>query len=597
MSYLPHLGLKSPNYDRFPTVAIRGHSGQSWRGWEAIGAQINAEIQARTQSSIVVAIECYDGVLDDEIIPALARQLTGAHFFLTKREVFLSPQEIEARLSVNLGQSDSIFGYLSPIEIKDYLDCEKCAGLKEKIRNASGVSIVYGTGALLCCNPDIIVYADMPRWEIQQRQRSGRVGNLGADNAGIRPALLYKRSFFADWRACDALKAASFDRWDYVLDTTIPDAPILIRAQALRDGLRQTSQQPFRLMPFFDPGVWGGQWMREIAQLPQDAPNYAWCFDCVPEENSLLLDFDGVRIETPAQNLVMRHPQALLGEPVYARFGADFPIRFDLLDTMGGQNLSFQVHPQLEYAARHFNLRYTQAESYYLLDCEKDACVYLGLSEKVDPSRMLADLEIAQHNPQKPFPAQIHAANFPAHRHDHFLIPPGCCHCSGKGCLVLEISHTPYIFTFKLWDWARLDLDGRPRPINLKHGAANIRWDFTRPHVAANFINRIEKLNEGSGWKEERTGLTDSHFIETRRHWFNGSVLHDTRHQSVHVLNLVQGAEAIVESPTKSFDPLVVHFAETFIVPASVGPYTIRPYGRAEGDTCATIKAFIRVNP
>ena len=162
---------------------------------------------------------------------------------------------------------------------------------------------------------------------------------------------------------------------------------------------------------------------------------------------------------------------------------------------------------------------------------------------------------------------------------------------------MLEISHTPYIFTFKLWDWARLDLDGRPRPINLKHGAANIRWDFTRPHVAANFINRIEKLNEGSGWKEERTGLTDSHFIETRRHWFNGSVLHDTRHQSVHVLNLVQGAEAIVESPTKSFDPLVVHFAETFIVPASVGPYTIRPYGRAEGDTCATIKAFIRVNP
>ena len=154
MSYLPHLGLKSPNYDRFPTVAIRGHSGQSWRGWEAIGAQIKAEIQARTQSSIVIAIECYDGVLDDEIIPALARQLTGANFFLTKREVFLTPQEIEARLSVNLGQADSIFGYLSPIEIKDYLDCEKCAGLKEKIRNASGVSIVYGTGALLCCDPD-----------------------------------------------------------------------------------------------------------------------------------------------------------------------------------------------------------------------------------------------------------------------------------------------------------------------------------------------------------------------------------------------------------------------------------------------------------
>jgi hypothetical protein len=56
----------------------------------------------------------------------------------------------------------------------------------------------------------------------------------------------------------------------------------------------------------------------------------------------------------------------------------------------------------------------------------------------------------------------------------------------------------------------------------------------------------------------------------------------------------VQGDEAIVESPTHAFEPFIVHFAETFIVPAAVGAYTIRPNGAAIGSECATIKAFVR---
>ncbi|MBL7757279.1 MAG: hypothetical protein JNL59_07790, partial [Chitinophagaceae bacterium] len=82
-------------------------------------------------------------------------------------------------------------------------------------------------------------------------------------------------------------------------------------------------------------------------------------------------------------------------------------------------------------------------------------------------------------------------------------------------------------------------------------------------------------------------------FIETRRHWFTAKVEHTTE-GVVNVLNLVEGREAIVESPTGSFEPFVIHYAETFIVPASVGAYTIRPYGEAEGQTCATMKALVR---
>jgi hypothetical protein len=81
--------------------------------------------------------------------------------------------------------------------------------------------------------------------------------------------------------------------------------------------------------------------------------------------------------------------------------------------------------------------------------------------------------------------------------------------------------------------------------------------------------------------------------IETRRHWFTKKVHHDTE-GLVNVLNLISGREAIVESPTGAFEPFVVHYAETFIIPAALGIYTIRPYGESEGLECATIKAYIR---
>jgi len=335
--------------------------------------------------------------------------------------------------------------------------------------------------------------------------------------------------------------------------------------------------------------------MEKVCGLDGQAPNYGWCFDCVPEENSLLLDFDGTRLEIPSLDLVFDQPRALLGEAVQARFGDEFPIRFDFLDTMGGGNLSFQVHPLTEYIQRHFGMQYTQDESYYLLDGAPDAHVYLGLREGVDPAAMARDLRLSQAGGAH-FPADRYVNKWPAKKHDHFLIPAGTAHCSGANSMVLEISATPYIFTFKMWDWGRLGLDGKPRPIHLKHGLANIQWDRTTRWVEKNLINRFEPLASGDGWREEHTGLHELEFIETRRHWFAKPVRHDTQ-GGVNVLNLVEGEAAVVESPDKAFEPFTVHYAETFIVPANVGAFVIRPAEASRDGHCATIKAFVRDAP
>jgi hypothetical protein len=300
-------------------------------------------------------------------------------------------------------------------------------------------------------------------------------------------------------------------------------------------------------------------------------------------------------VEIPSINLVLKHPHELLGEAVHGRFGTEFPIRFDFLDTMDGGNLSFQVHPLTEYIQEKFGMAYTQDESYYLLDAGDDGCVYLGLRENIDRQQMIDDLHRAQAG-EFFFDAEKYVNRWPARKHDHFLIPAGTPHCSGKNSMVLEISATPYIFTFKMWDWGRMGLDGAPRPIHLEHGLRNVQWERTTGWVQGNLLNCVSEIGRGDGWVEERTGLHEREFIETRRHWFTGPVLHATN-GGVNVLNLCEGREAVVESPAGKFPPLVVHYAETFIVPASVGEYIIRPHGEWEGKRCATIKAFVRTNP
>lgn len=100
-------------------------------------------------------------------------------------------------------------------------------------------------------------------------------------------------------------------------------------------------------------------------------------------------------------------------------------------------------------------MHYTQDESYYLLDAEPGAQVYLGLKDGIDRAAMERDLRAAQAGSGE-FSADVYVNQFPARPQDHFLIPAGTIHCSGKDSMVLEISATPYIFTFKLWDWGRV---------------------------------------------------------------------------------------------------------------------------------------------
>lgn len=567
------------NYDKYPAKEIKGFTAVS--GYDAIVEELKKAVYGKGRQ--VIVLETYTEVDQAEILAGLTG--LGATVFWAE-DCTISDRAYQDYIRQYV-TDDRVFGIMNTLNIKDFYMKEKVDLMRKRIAETDGLILVYGVGASLICEGDILIYADLARWEIQCRFAKGQP-NWKTHNTGAPKLAKFKQGFFVEWRMADRLKKKLFSRIDFLLDTNVKDQPKMVSGDGFRAGLETFSSEPFRLVPYFAPEVWGGQWMKEICDLDRKSPNYAWAFDGVPEENSIYMQFGDVRVEVPSIDVVFTHPVALLGNRVHARFGTEFPIRFDFLDTMGGQNLSLQVHPLTEYIQETFGMHYTQDESYYILDAEEDSVVYLGLKEGIQKDEMLNDLKAAQRG-EIVFDAGKYVNTWPVKKHDHLLIPAGTVHCSGKNTMVLEISATPYIFTFKLWDWGRVGLDGLPRPVHIAHGEQNIQWDRTTGWVKENLINPWETLEEEEGRTVVRTGLHEREFIETRVYTLTKPCELECE-GSVSTCNVVGGKGAVIESTDGSFAPYEVHYAETFIIPASVKKFVMRPL---DGET-KILRATIR---
>lgn len=558
------------NYDPYPSIRVAGDACAA-EGWEAVRAEIRKRM---TGDRCVAVCELYPGVDPDGVIRELEKLSPAA--VIDTRELLLPKEKLFERVYGDQGE-DRVFGLMTHRTLDACFDQEKLAAAREQIAGIrDGLALVCGTGASLAAEGDIRLYFNITRWEIQLRYRKGQ-GNWGLDNGDAPLLTKYKYGYFVLWRMADRLKTKLLPKVDLMIDANDPEKPKAVAGAAYLDALDQAAGQPFRVRPYFDPGVWGGQWIRKQLEIPTDAANLAWGFDGVPEENGLGLTFGDITLEFPAIDLVLTHPHELLGERVHGRFGAEFPIRFDLLDTMEGGNLSLQVHPLTEYIQEQFGMHYTQDESYYILEAdeEKDPAVYLGVKTGICPEEMTEALEAAQKGGPA-FDAGKYVNRIPVKKHDHLLIPAGTVHCSGADTVVLEISATPYIFTFKLWDWGRVGLDGLPRPIHIRHGKNNIQWDRNTEWVKRELVNRTETIRQEDGILAERTGLHPREFLETIRYTLSRPVT-CACNDSVHVLNLVEGKEMTIESPDGAFRPFTVHYAETVILPAAAGEYRLCP--------------------
>jgi mannose-6-phosphate isomerase class I len=169
-----------------------------------------------------------------------------------------------------------------------------------------------------------------------------------------------------------------------------------------------------------------------------------------------------------------------------------------------------------------------------------------------------------------------------------FLIPGGTLHCAGANNLVLEISATTYIFTFKMYDWQRMDLDGKPRPLNIDRALENLHFDRKGARIREEFVSRPVELSRGNDWRLVHLPTHHEHFYDVHRFEFDTEVTGHTD-GSPQVMALVEGSSVIVE--TKGGMRRQFSYVETFVVPAAAESYKLINAGQQRA---MVVKAFVK---
>ena len=537
-----------------------------------------------TQKTVV--IDGYVGVFFTDIqeeIDALLKDKGVSVTWQTSEKYLKSVEDIDRLVKPFLGAEGSVWGTKADLKLSDFYEPE-LFGVEQD--PTSQLNICIGVGAALCDWYAPVVYFDIPKNEIQYRSRAGSIYNIGRTETE-KASDMYKRFYFVDWVVADQHRQQVLSKIAIVADGQRPEEITWMFKESLLAGLAEMAKTVFRVRPWFEKGSWGGQWMKEhIKGLNEEEVNYAWSFELITPENGLIFESDHQLLEVSFDFLMLYQYQAVIGKHADS-FGPYFPIRFDFLDTFDGGNLSIQCHPSKEYIVEHFGESITQDETYYILDCKPGAKVYLGFQEDIEPTEFRKVLENSQEN-NEAVEIERYIQSFPSHKHDLFLIPNGTVHSSGVDNMVLEISATPYIFTFKMYDWLSLDLNGNPRPINIAHAFNNLRFERKGEVVEREHVAHPVTVDQGKDWELIHLPTHRDHFYDVQRLEFHTEVEVETN-ESCQVLMLVEGDYVSLEIEGKPAGTFA--YAETFVIPAATKTYTLINNGTK---IAKVVKAFIK---
>src|SRR5215467_9656484 len=170
---------RNSNYDKRPCVSVSSSASECWVGWTEIIDRLRP-ITVRARS--VLCVECYPGSFEADIRGAVESGLTPAQTIYTP-DLLKPANKIDKMLSAVLG-NDPVFGQMNEIGLEAFFDEAKLQSARDRAASwQNGLLLVVGAGAgLVAVAADVLVYADMARWEIQGRQRRNQIPNFGSNN-------------------------------------------------------------------------------------------------------------------------------------------------------------------------------------------------------------------------------------------------------------------------------------------------------------------------------------------------------------------------------------------------------------------------------
>ena len=223
---------------------------------------------------------------------------------------------------------------------------------------------------------------------------------------------------------------------------------------------------PLKFRPILKSVVWGGEKIAPFKEITTDQHNIgeSWELSGVKGNESVVAN--GEYAGRTITELVQEFKGRLIGQKNYERTGDEFPLLIKFIDAK--QDLSIQVHPDDELAAKRHNGSKGKTEMWYVVAADKDAHLMSGLTQKITPD------EYEQRVNNHTITDVLH--DYKVAPGDVFFLPAGRIHSIGSGSFIAEIQQTSNI-TYRIYDFGRLGLDGKPRELHTELAKAAI--DYT----------------------------------------------------------------------------------------------------------------------
>ena len=566
---------------------------------EAAGfiAKLLADLTKRKNCPVIAAFDGYTGALWAQSLKPVTDSIKSGSINTVLENfsnVYKSREILDELFADNLPSDREkdpvlLFGKLYKGTFDDILDDKKSEELLRKLGEAKnrkgerGVILVYGYGCAIKKLRhlfDYVFYYDVAPKNTIARARKGLFSNLG-DTVPRPIDEFIRRCYYVDYEIASRhrIELLTDKAIDFYVDGNDLSNLKIMPLKTLDSIMSALVKYPLRCKPVYLEGVWGGQYIKKLRNLPSSVRNVAWAYDLIPLEVSIVADTGMTKVEFPFFTFVQKEGINLMGEYCVKKFKGYFPVRFNYDDTYHSSgNMSVQVHSGHDYNVENFGEHGRQDEGYYVVATGHGARTFAGFNESAGVDEFLIEVKKSEKEyTVVDYEKYInHVRSFPGLQ---VLLPAGTVHASGRNQVVLETgSLTVGSYTYKLYDYLRPDLNGKPRPIHTWHGERVLRKERNTTWVTENLVRPPALLRKGEGWAEYIIGEHGLLYFNLRRFEFEKEIMDDTG-GSFHVLTLVDGEKVIIQSAENPEFSYEQNFLDIVIVPANMGRYTVRNLG------------------